>query len=58
MEQKKNQNPKLRKRKTRAEREEILRNRMGLHFLNHKELLYLKKAFQSLDKDKSNSLSK
>ena len=48
----------LRKRKTRQEREEILRNRMGLHFLNSKELLFLNKIFKLLDKDNSNTLSK
>ena len=58
MEQKKNYNPKLRQRKTRKEREEILRNRMGLHFLNPKELLFLKNTFKSLDKDNSNALNK
>ena len=53
-----NQKTKLRKRKTRQEREEILRDRMGLHFLNHKELIFLKNVFKSLDKDNSGYINK
>ena len=44
---------KLRKRKTRKEREEILRNRMGLQFLSFKELSSLKKIFKSLSQGNS-----
>ena len=49
---------KLHKRKTRKEREEILRNRMGLQFLNFKELSLLKNVFKSLDKDNSGYINK
>ena len=49
---------KLHKRKTRKEREEILRNRMGLQFLSFKELSLLKNIFKSLSKDNSNYLNK
>ena len=44
---------KLHKRKTRKEREEILRNRMGLQFLSFKELSSLKKIFKSLSQGNS-----
>ena len=44
---------KLHKRKTRKEREEILRNRMGLQFLSFKELSSLKKIFKSLSQRNS-----
>ena len=44
---------KLHKRKTRKEREEILRNRMGLQFLSFKELSSLKKNFKSLSQGNS-----
>ena len=50
--------PKLRKRKTRKEREEILRNRMGMKFFNQKELKLLKDAFQKLDSNKSGEIDK
>ena len=53
-----NKNPKLRQRKTRQEREEIIRNRMGLQYLNHKELSFLKDTFNSLDKDNSGFINK
>ena len=53
-----NSRPKLHKRKTRKEREEILRNRMGLQFLSHKELSLLKNVFKSLDKDNSGYINK
>ena len=52
------QNSKLRVRKTRKEREEILRDRMGLKFLNQKELNLLKDAFKKLDSDHSGELDK
>ena len=39
--------PKLRARKTRKEREEILRNRMRMKFFNQKELKLLKDAFKN-----------
>ncbi len=59
MDSKKNsQNNKLRVRKTRKEREEILRDRMGLKFLNSKELKLLKDAFSKLDSDKSGAIDK
>ena len=48
-----NPKPKLRQRKTRKEREEILRNRMGLQFLSFKELSSLKKIFKSLSQGNS-----
>ena len=44
---------KLHKRKTRKEREEILRNRIGLQFLSFKELSSLKKIFKSLSQGNS-----
>ena len=44
---------KLHKRQTRKEREEILRNRMGLQFLSFKELSSLKKIFKSLSQGNS-----
>ena len=44
---------KLHKRKTRKEREEILRNRMGLQFLSFKELSSLKTIFKSLSQGNS-----
>ena len=50
--------PKLRVRKSREEREEILRGRMGLKFLNPKELQLLKDAFKKLDKNKSGAIDK
>ena len=50
--------PKLRLRKTREEREEILRERMGLQFFNYKELTLLKNVFKSLDKDNSGFINK
>ena len=50
--------PKLRVRKTREEREEILRERMGLQYFNHKELILLKNVFKSLDKDNSGFINK
>ena len=50
---KKIQKPKLRKRKTRKERDEIIRSRMGLKFLNLKELKLLKDAFKKLDSNES-----
>ena len=50
--------PKLRVRKTREEREEILRERMGLQYFNHKELTLLKNVFKSLDKDNSGFINK
>ena len=50
--------PKLRVRKTRKEREEILRDRMGLKFLNQKELKLLKEAFKKLDLNKSGAIDK
>ena len=53
-----NPKPKLRQRKTRKEREEILKNRMGLQFLSHKELTLLKNIFKSLDKDNSGYINK
>ena len=49
---------KLYKRKTRKEREEILKNRMGLQFLNFKELSLLKNIFKSLSKNNTNYLNK
>ena len=49
---------KLRTRKTREEREEILKQRMGLKFFNQKELKLLKDAFIKLDLDKSGSIDK
>ena len=61
METNKNKNikkPKLKARKTRKEREEILRDRMGLKFLNQKELKLLKDAFKKLDLNKSGAIDK
>ena len=59
MDSKKNsQNNKLRVRKTRKEREEILRDRMGLKFLNSKELKLLKDAFKKLDSNHSGEIDK
>ena len=49
---------KLRVRKTREEREEILKQRMGLKFFNPKELQLLKDAFKKLDLDKSGVIDK
>ena len=49
---------KLRVRKTRKEREEILKDRMGLKFLNSNELKLLKDSFQKLDSDKSGEIDK
>ena len=49
---------KLRVRKTREEREEILKQRMGLKFFNPKELQLLKDAFKKLDLDKSGAIDK
>ena len=48
--------PKLRVRKTRKEREDILKQRMGLKFFNSKELALLKGAFKKLDLDKSGEI--
>ena len=53
-----NLKPKLRQRKTRQEREEILKDRIGLHFLNHKELCLIKDTFKSLDKNNSGYINK
>ena len=50
--------PKLRARKTRQEREEILKSRMGLKSFNQKELKLLKDAFMKLDSDKSGAIDK
>ena len=59
MDSKKNsQNNKLRVRKTRKEREEILRDRMDLKFLNSKELKLLKDAFKKLDSNHSGEIDK
>ena len=55
---KKIQKPKLRKRKTRKEREEIIRSRMGLKFLNSKELKLLKDTFKKLDGNESGYIDK
>ena len=55
---KNNKNPILRTRKTRKEREEILKSRMGLKFFNSKELKLLKDAFKRLDTDKSGTIDK
>ena len=55
---KSNPKPKLRVRKTRKEREEILRNRMGFQYLNHKELSFLKEIFKSLTKEYPGYLNK
>ena len=55
---KKLKNQKLRKRKTRKEREEILKSRMGLKFLNQKELKLLKDTFKKLDSNKSGEIDK
>ena len=55
---KKIQKPKLRKRKTRKERDEIIRSRMGLKFLNLKELKLLKDAFKKLDSNESGCIDK
>ena len=52
------QKNKLRVRKTRKEREEILRSRMGLKFLNPKELKFLKDAFKKLDSNHSGEIDK
>ena len=49
---------KLRVRKTREEREEILKQRMGLKFFNPKELKLLKDAFKKLDLDNSGAIDK
>ena len=51
-------NQKFRIRKTRKEREEILRKRMGLKFLNPKELKLLKDTFKKLDANKSGAIDK
>ena len=48
----------LRIRKSRKEREEVLKERMGLKFLNQKELKLLKDAFEKLDSDKSGEIDK
>ena len=50
--------PKLRVRKTRKEREDILKQRMGLKFFNQKELKLLKDAFKKLDLNKSGAIDK
>ena len=55
---KNNKNTTLRTRKTRKEREEILKSRMGLKFFNSKELKLLKDAFKRLDTDKSGTIDK
>ena len=55
---KNNKNPILRTRKTRKEREEILKSRMGLKFFNSKELKLLKDVFKRLDTDKSGTIDK
>ena len=49
---------KLRVRKTREEREEIIKGRMGLKFLNQKELKLLKDSFKKLDSDNSGEIDK
>ena len=55
---KSNPKPKLRVRKTRKEREEILRNRMGFQYLSHKELSFLKEIFKSLTKENPGYIDK